>query len=148
MKVILLKDVKELGRAGEVKEVSDGHARNFLFPQNLAIQATEEELQKMKQREEKARKEAQRNSDKAREAASQIEGIEVTLTEKVDKTGSLYAAITVESIVSALKKAGVKVDPSVIEMPKPIKELGAHKVQASFPDGYEAQFTINVESKG
>lgn len=147
MKVILLKDVKSLGRQGSVVEVSDGHARNFLFPQNLAVQATAESLERMRQREAKAKRIAKKGMASAGVVAQKLEGFELTLKEKVSDGGKLYAAVTPKLLAAALKKKGFAVEDNMIELGQPIKEVGERQVTVNLPHGFEARITVHVEEK-
>ena len=146
MKVILLKEVKSLGSQGDIVEVSDGHARNFLFPQNLGVQATEAEIQRIKQREAKAKRTADKGMKEAGSIAGKLEGFELLLKEKADG-GTLYAAVNAKTIAEALKKAKFKVEPDMIDLTDPIKEIGTYEVTIGLPHGFEAQIRIMVEAK-
>lgn len=145
MQVILLEDVQSLGRKGTVVEVSEGYARNFLFPAHLGIEANAKTLEV---KEEKERREKGKEKKAAREdqkMAAQLEGVEVVVQAKADK-GKLYAAVGPKQVRDALKEQeGVKVDEAWIEM-QPMKEVGAQEVIVNFPSGYEATMTVTVES--
>lgn len=147
MKVILLSSVKPLGKEGEVVEVSDGHARNFLFPQSLAVPATADALKKRAEREKIATSKASRALSLAGDLAGKLEGHEVLLTEKVSEGGKLFAAVTGKMIASALKKDGFAVDTDWIKIERPIKEPGDYTASVSLPHGFEAEIKIIVEAK-
>lgn len=148
MKVILLKDVKALGKEGSVVEVSDGHARNFLFPQNLAIAATEEALQKLKEREEGKKRESNRELSIYGDLAQRLDGFELVLEEKVNDQGTFYGAITDQQIAGALKKEGFKqLEKSMIKLDDPIKEPGEFSIKIVLPHGFEAEIRIIAEGK-
>ena len=147
MKVILLASVKPLGKEGDVVEVSDGHARNFLFPQSLAVPATAEALQKREEREKVATSKASRALSLAGDLAGKLEGHEVFLTEKVSAGGVLFASVTSKMIASALKKDGFDVDMDWIELVNSIKEPGEYTAHISLPHGFEADIKIIVEEK-
>lgn len=148
MKVILLADVKTVGKEGAVIEVSDGHARNFLFPQNLAIAATAEALRKIKEREEAKKKEAGRELSIYGDFAQQLDGYELIMEQKVNDSGTFYGAVTDQQIVSALKKEGFKqIDKSMIKLDHPIKEPGDFVVKILLPHGFEAELKVIVEGK-
>ena len=102
MKVILLSSVKPLGKEGDVVEVSDGHARNFLFPQSLAVPATADALKKREEREKVATSKASRALSLAGDLAGKLEGHEILLSEKVSEGGVLFASVTSKMIASAL----------------------------------------------
>lgn len=144
MKVILLEDVKTLGKEGTVVEVSDGHARNFLFPQNLAIQATAEALQKMKEREIMARKQSQKAVVATGKLAEKLDGYELELVEKVNDEGILYASVTKKMIAKALKKAGFDVEEDMVDLSEPIKKPGEKTVLINLPHDFDAEVKISV----
>jgi large subunit ribosomal protein L9 len=139
--------VKPLGKEGDVVEVSDGHARNFLFPQSLAVPATADALKKREEREKVATSKASRALSLAGDLAGKLEGHEVLLSEKVSEGGVLFAAVTGKMIASALKKDGFAIDPDWIEIVNPIKEPGEYTANVSLPYGFEAEIKIIVEAK-
>ena len=147
MKVILLEDVKDLGKEGDVVEVSDGHARNFLFPQNMAVVATDAALQKRKEKEKAMSKKEHKEVSMTGDLAAQLDGYELILEEKMNDSGVLYAAVTKEMIAKALKKAKLKVDVSGIALEAPVKEPGEYEVSISLPHGFEAQIRLIIEGK-
>lgn len=147
MKVILLKDVKELGKQGEIVEVSDGHARNFLFPQNFAVVATSDSLKKKADKEASLSRMEHRELSMTGELAAKLDGFELILREKVSEGGVLYAAITKKVIADALKKEGFKIDPDWVELEHSLKEPGDYTVNLSLPHGFEAQIKVIIEEK-
>ncbi|MCR4314002.1 MAG: 50S ribosomal protein L9 [Candidatus Uhrbacteria bacterium] len=147
MKVILLKDVKELGKEGEIIEVSDGHARNFLFPQNVAVAATADSLKKKVEKEEALSRKQHHELSVTGDLASSLDGFELLLQEKVSDGGVLYAAVTARVVADGLKKEGFKVDPEWVDMEHPLKEPGDYPVTLSLPHGFEAQIKVIIEEK-
>ncbi|MBI4437643.1 50S ribosomal protein L9 [Candidatus Uhrbacteria bacterium] len=147
MKVILLGEIKPLGHEGDVVEVSDGHARNFLFPQNLAVPATSDALKKREEREKIAKGKANKALSQVGDLAGRLEGHEVVLTEKVSEGGILFAAVTGKMVASVLKKDGLSVDSDWIEIERPIKEPGEYTANVNLPHGFEAEIKIIVEAK-
>ncbi len=147
MKVILIRDVKSLGQEGDVVEVSDGHARNFLFLQNLAVQATPEALQKRKEQEESKQRQVNKDVSVAGQLAKELDGQEIVIKEKVNEGGVLYAAVTSKTIAKALKELGHKVKPDMIKIADPIKELGTHTVMIELNHGFEAEVSVSIEEK-
>jgi len=147
MKVILIRDVASLGKEGDLVEVSDGHARNFLFPQNLAVQATADALQKRTQKEEALKRQTHKEMSGAGEVAKDLDGREVLLQVKVSDGGVLYAAVTGKDIAKALSKEGVKVKSEMIKLEDPIKEPGEYDVRVELSHGFEAEIKIIVEEK-
>ena len=146
MKVILLKDVKALGRRGDVANVSDGYAINFLFPQNLGVQATEQSIQRMREAEAKLAKVAKKGENEARKLATALDGFELTVKEKANESGVLYAAVTAKTVAVLLKKNGFTVPEDAVEMP-PMKEPGEREAVVNLPHGFEATIKIIVEGK-
>ncbi|MBT6254175.1 50S ribosomal protein L9 [Candidatus Uhrbacteria bacterium] len=147
MKVILLEDIKGKGYRGDVLEVSDGYAQNFLFPQAMGVPATPDALAKIKAQEAKAAKEAKRGEKASKDAAGMLEGVVLTLSAKTNDEGSLYAAVSAKDIASAAKEQGIKITPKQVKAHDPIKEAGTFELTAEFPGGYEASFSLIVEEK-
>ncbi|OGL95739.1 50S ribosomal protein L9 [Candidatus Uhrbacteria bacterium RIFOXYB12_FULL_58_10] len=146
MKVILMTDVKALGRRGEVVNVSDGYALNFLFPQNLAVQATAQAIQRMRDQDAKVVRMSKKDETEARKLAARLDGFELMLQEKASDGGIFFASVNAKSVASALKKAGFGITADQIDM-RPMKEPGEREVTVNFPNGFEATVKIIVESK-
>jgi len=147
MKVILVQDVKDLGHEGDVVEVSDGHARNFLFPQNLAVSATADSLKQKAEKDAALTRKQHRELSVTGDLAAELDGFELILQEKVSDGGVLYAAVTPKMIADALKKEGLKVDPEWVELSHPLKEPGDYPVSLSLPHGFEAEIKVIIEEK-
>lgn len=144
MQVILLDDVRALGRKGTVVDVPEGYARNFLFPQHLAVEASAKSLREKDEKEASAKRKTKKEEAAEQRLASQIDGLEVVIQAKADK-GSLYAAVGPKQVREGLKEQGYKVDEEFIEM-TPMKEVGTQEVTVSFPSGFEAMITVSVEA--
>lgn len=129
MKVIFLEDVPKVGRAGEMKEVADGYARNFLIPRKLALQAKPRAMTAIEaQIKKNARLQAETEAQLL-ELANQLEGKEVTVKAKAGGKDRLYGAITATDIADELEKsAGVIIDKRKIELTEPIHQLGTYEV--------------------
>lgn len=143
MKVILQQDVKGQGKKGQLIDVSDGYARNFLLPRKLAVTATAENLNTMKQ-QEKA-KAAQMAAEKAaaQETAAKLEGVMVKVPAKAGNGGKLFGSVTSKEISDALKgQTGMDIPKTKIVLPEPIKAFGTYQVKCKL--GYEVTGTINV----
>ncbi len=143
MKVILLETVAGLGRIDEVKDVTEGYARNFLFPRHLAVQAFPDTLAKISARQTKKSATAEAELRRQEQLAEQLDGLEIQLTEKTNDQGVLYAAIPVPKIVAALRERGYSLAKSEIVAPS-IKALGDHKVKIKLKHGLEADITVRV----
>ncbi|HPX70204.1 MAG TPA: 50S ribosomal protein L9 [Bacillota bacterium] len=145
MKLILLQDVRGLGKAGELVKTSDGYARNLLLPKKLAMEATPENLKILERR--RAEIEAQRAVDKAvaEELKVKIESLTVNLTAKAGDSGRLFGAVTSQDIAEALEaQHKIKVDKKKIEMSQPIKSAGAASVEIKLYQGISATCKVNV----
>ena len=143
MKVILQQDVKGQGKKGQMVDVSDGYARNFLLPRKLAVAATAENMNVMKQ-QAKARA-AQEAAEKAEaEAISEkLQGILVKIPAKAGEGGRLFGAVTSKEISDALSEQfGLNVAKSKLMLDEPIKSCGSYQVRAKL--GYEIYGTVNV----
>jgi len=145
MQVILLKDVKGLGRAGEVAKASDGYARNKLIPQGLVMEATPANLKALEKK--KAEIEAQRAFDKqvAEETKAKVEAVTVTIKSKAGENGKLFGAITAKDIAEALEKDHkIFLDKKKVVLDAPIKSIGATDVMLKLYTGVVAKCHVEV----
>ena len=148
MKVILTSDVEKLGKSGELKEVAEGYARNFLMPRKLAVPATGGAYRAWQHdiasREEKRKRER----EDAEIAATRIASTTLTMGVKVGEGGKLYGSITSKDIADALERRGIVVDRHKIDLEEPLKMLGTYKVAIKVLPGISPEVTIAVEPKG
>ncbi|MBT3230673.1 50S ribosomal protein L9 [Candidatus Uhrbacteria bacterium] len=144
MKIILLEDVKNIGLKGDVKEVNDGFARNFLFPQHKAVEATEHAISQIQQKAKAATTRDKKQAKADKQAVHKVDGVEVVIKVKTDK-GKLYAAITAKDVSVGLKGQGFKFKEDEIEFP-PTKETGSYEATVSKGE-FEAGITVAIESK-
>lgn len=148
MKVILTQDIPSLGKSGELKEVADGYARNFLIPQRKAVSANGGAYRAWQHdiasREEKRKRER----EEAEIAAQRISSTTLTMGVKVGEGGKLYGSITAKDIADALGRRGITVDRHKIDLSEPLKTLGTYKVAIKVYPGLEPEVTIAVEPKG
>ena len=143
MKVILQQDVRGQGKKGQLVDVSDGYARNFLLPKKLAVIATAENLNTMKQ-QEKARK-AQEAAEKAEAEATakKLEGLMVKIPAKAGEGGRLFGAVTAKEVSEALAaQHSVNIAKTKLVLEEPIKACGGYQIKAKL--GYEVVGTVNV----
>ncbi|GAB4428855.1 MAG: 50S ribosomal protein L9 [Turneriella sp.] len=144
MRVILKQDIPTLGRAGDIKEVRDGYARNFLFPRGLVMNASVRSIKEKAFLEQvQARKIAKRKKS-AEELAAQLNGKEVTLQAKVGEDDKLFGSITNIQVAKQLEAMGFTVDRRAIVLDENIKALGHYKVQIKLHDGVTAAIQLNV----
>ena len=146
MEVLLLKDVVDLGEAGEIKRVADGYARNYLVPRGMAVRATPGAIkQAEKQRQAASRRQAKELSE-AQALAQTLDGVSVTFQARAGETDRLYGSITNVNIAEALEeKVGEEVDRRKIDMEEPLKELGTHAITVRLAPGAEAKVTVIIE---
>lgn len=148
MKVILLKNVPGTGKKGEIKNVSDGYARNFLFKKGVAQPATAGLVQKIHASETKQAKKQEKELKTKQKDASRLDGAEISFEEKTSAAGSLYAAISSAKIARELKKRyGVDVQAKHIQIPDPIKEVGEYTITVQLKHGLEAECSVIVSQK-
>ena len=143
MKVILQQDVKGQGKKGQLVDVSDGYARNFLLPKKLAVIATAENLNTMKQ-QEKARK-AQEAAEKAeaQATAKKLEGLMTKISAKAGEGGRLFGTVTAKEVSEALTaQHGINIAKTKLVLDEPIKACGGYQIKAKL--GYEVVATVNV----
>lgn len=144
MKVILLKDVKGQGKKGEVKEVSEGYANNFLFKQNLAAPATEGSMKVLdQQKKAEDRKKAQEKAD-AQEVGRKLGELTVQLKAKSGADGRLFGAVSNKQVAEALDKMGIKLDKRKIVMDEPIRALGVTEVVVKLHPEVSAKLKVHV----
>jgi large subunit ribosomal protein L9 len=142
MRVILLEDVRGIGKRGEVVDVKDGYGRNYLVPRKLAEEATEGRL-KQRAQETKAQADRERKVlEETRDTASRLANTTVRIPVKVGETGRLFGAVTSADVSRALEQLGFNVDRKHLRMDA-IKTLGVHTVEAHLHEGVNA--TLNVE---
>ena len=146
MKVIFLQDVKGKGKKGQMAEISDGYARNYLLPKKLAIEATADAINTMRMNDKAAAEKAAKERAEALEISRQLREMTVVVTAKGGGAGKLFGAITTQEIADALKaKSGIAIDKRKIVMSDPIKNVGTYTVQCKL--GYEitAPLTVKIE---
>lgn len=129
MKVLFLKEVAGTAHPGDVREVAPGYARNFLFPQHLAVVADERVVDQIRKREEAARRRAEKELTDAKDAAARLRKLTVTIYAKTGEGGRLFGSVTNTDVAQQLKReAGLDIDKRKIEIETPIKSLGPHEV--------------------
>ncbi len=144
MKVILLEDVKSLGKADDIVNVNDGYARNFLFKKNLALEATASNLNSVKHRKKAENARAAQKLEDAKVSAAKLEGKTFTLPVKCGEGGRLYGAVTAMDIAGALEKQGFEVDKRGINIKQAIKALGSFDVEVKLHSDVTAKITVQV----
>jgi large subunit ribosomal protein L9 len=151
MKVILLQDVEGLGKVGDLKDVANGYARNFLLPKKMAAGATPQLLANYQQRVASEQRKLEKQTEQNRQQADRLSQITLTFKARVGGQGRLYGSITSQDIAEGLRKSeGIAVDRRMIDLPDPIRALGTYQVQVKIAQKLASQITVNVvdESDG
>lgn len=145
MKLILISDVAELGHRGDVVDVSDGYARNFLLPRKKAVKANQGALLQAEAIRE-ARIEAERKAkDEAEKIATQLVGTRVVLAAQAGDEGQLYGSVSVADVVEGIRRfAGVDLDRKHVELTSPIKAIGLHEINLNLHPDVQFQVTLDV----
>lgn len=145
MKVILLKDVKGLGKEGELVNAKDGYARNFLIPRKLAVEATDANLKKWEEDMARKRQKQQEEYERALKLKEKIEDVSIEIKSKAGEGGKLFGSITSKDIAEALKKQHkIDVDKKKIDMKNNIKTLGTTTVEIKVYPEITATLKVNV----
>lgn len=145
MQVVLLQDVKALGKKGEVVKVNDGYARNFILPKKLGVEATPQNLNQLKQQKAYEAKQAAEQLAEAKALGAELEKKSVKLSVKVGEGGRLFGAISSKEIVQAAKEqCGLELDKKKVVLPEPIKTLGTHLVPVKLHKDVTADLKVEV----
>jgi large subunit ribosomal protein L9 len=149
MLVLLLEDIKNLGKTGDIVDTSEGYARNFLFPQSKAALATKQVKSNKESKDAAARKKAQDELEAQQAIASRLEHTEVTITQRVKEGDELYGSVTAKDVSSLLQQeAHVKVAPRSIRGTFPFKRTGTYPVTIQLEQGVEFQMNVVIVQDG
>jgi len=144
MKVVLLKEVSHLGKKGDVKEVVDGYARNYLIPLGFALAATESNIAKIKEEIRRVEKQAEDDLVRVEKIAMDLDGLGIEIAGKVNDAGKLYAAIGPAQIAAKLKEKNFEIKKNQIVVKEPIKEPGEYEITVNLEHGLEAKINLIV----
>lgn len=148
MKVILIKDVPKLGKNGQVVEVADGYARNYLIPRGLAIEASAANLKRLQERHDAESRRAERELAEARETARRLEGRTVTIRMRAGEQGRLFGSVTSQHVAEALRGLGIEVDRRRIALEDPIRQVGSYRVPVRLHPQVTVEIGVNVVGEG
>lgn len=148
MKVILVKDVPSLGKAGSVVEVREGYARNYLLPRGLAREATEGQLRALEQERAARDRKLARERERAAHMAEALRSRPVRIRAKAGAAGRLFGAVTAQQVAEALRQMGFQVDRRQVELPEPIKAVGTYRVGVRLPHGQHVEVEVQVTGDG
>lgn len=148
MKVIFIQDVKGKGKKGEVKDVSEGYARNYLFKNNLAVEATKANLNQLEAQKKKQKEREQEILEEAKQLKEKLESISVEIKAKSGEGGRLFGSITNKQVSDQLKKDyQIKIDKRKIEMSEPIRSLGVTQVPVKLHQEVTATLKVHVKEE-
>lgn len=145
MKVILLQDIKNVGRKNEVINANDGYARNFLFPKKLAVEANKDNMLKLEAKQASNAHKKNLEIEENKKKAKQIEEITLNLKVKAGANGKTFGGITSKEIAEGIKKqTGIDIDKKKIALKETIKTLGTYTVEIKFGDGVNAKLKMSI----
>lgn len=144
MKVILTKDVKNVGKAGDLVNVSDGYGRNYLFPQGLAIEATKANINVLNEKKKAEDKKKKKEVEEAKKLSEKISDTSVVLKVRAGENGKLFGSITSKDIQDGLKAKGFDIDKKKINLPDVIKTTGVYYVDIKIYPGISAKVKVDV----
>ncbi len=144
MKIILRQDHEKLGKLGDIVEVKDGYARNFLLPHNIAFIATAGNLRALEEEKKQHTEREKKDLHQAEKLAAELEKISVTLQTKVGEDEKLFGSVTSQMIADALKTKGYDIDKRIIELEAPIKALGIYTVNLKLHTGVVGKVKVWV----
>ena len=146
MKVILLREVKNVGKPGDIKNVNDGFARNFLLPGKLALVATDQEVVLAQKRTSQHEKKQKMKKENLAVSAKKLAGFKLVMKCKATPDGTLYSGVHPKHVAQALSKQGMQIDDDMIVLEQPIKALGEHDVRAIIA-GKEYSFFLDIQKE-
>ncbi len=144
MRVVLRKEVKGVGRPGDVKDVADGYATNFLLPRGLAVQATSAAVRAVELQNETRQAKADQDRAELRELAKTIDGVALTFRLKAGAQGKVFGSVTNRDIAEALAARGILVDRAKIQLVEPLRALGTHRVEVRLVPDVRAELRVEI----
>lgn len=145
MKIILSEDVKSLGKKGEIVEVSDGYARNYVIPKKLGVEATNKNMNDLKLKKAKEEKAAKKQLEEAEAFAAGMEKDEITVSIRAGEGGKTFGSVSTKEIAEAYKKqCGKEIDKKKIQLPDPIKSFGVYEVNIKLHPKVTGKLTVKV----
>ncbi len=148
MKLILLQDVRALGKASDIVEVSDGYARNKLLPGKLAVEATDKNRNELKLRQKNEEKKAAERLAEARDLSAKLSGVKIVVSMKAGKDGKAFGSVSSKEIAEEAKKQfGLDLDKKKIQLAEPIKTFGTHEVAIKLHPEVTGKFSVQVKEQ-
>lgn len=148
IRILLKKDVRGIGRKGEIKNVADGYFRNFLMPHDLALPVTDQVLKKVEEEMKQKETAKAKNKSAAEKLAEKLRDYSITIKSTMDEKGHLFGSVTADIIEQELKKKGfdIKELHGKVVTDKPLKMKGVHRAVLQFPEGVTAECTVIIEN--
>jgi large subunit ribosomal protein L9 len=144
MKVILKEDIKHVGKMGQIVDVADGYARNYLIPKGLVAEASTKNIKFLEHEKRIIQEKAKKIKDSAQDFASKISSVTISIKAKAGEEGKLFGSITTMDISEALQKEGIEIDKKKISLEEPIKRLGSYTVNIKLHHDVSAPLNIQV----
>lgn len=147
MKVVFIENVDRIANRGEVKNVANGYARNFLFPQNLAVEATPSKMKELEKKIKKWEKKDAQEAERAQAVAQELQGKVIKFLLPAGKEGKLFGSVTAADIASRLEEEGYEIDKRKVETGSPIKNIGEHNITVKLRPQVTTELTVLVENE-
>lgn len=145
--LLMIEDVDDLGRSGEIVKAKSGYARNFLLPQKKAVIADKGTLRMQAQLQDERAKRAVVDKNEAEILSQRINGMTLTISVKVDPEGHMYGSVGIADIIALFEKEGISLEKKNVVLPHPIKQLGATPVTLKLKEGVPASVTLDIRSE-
>ena len=147
MKVILMKDIENLGNEGDIISVKPGFARNFLLPKGLAINFSSNQLTKIENQLKQQERKIEREKESLSDILNQISGLEVSIKAKSEDNERLFGSVTKTDIEQLLLEHNIQINKKYIDLKSPLKTLGLHEVEVKFNSELSGSFKVNIEKE-
>jgi large subunit ribosomal protein L9 len=144
MKIILKEDIKKIGKMGQIVDVADGFARNYLVPKGLAIEANTKNIRSVEHEKKIVHEKARKLKDSAQDLSSKISAMTITIKAKAGEEGKLFGSVTTMDIAEALHNEGIEIDKKRISLEEPIKRLGSYPINIKLHPDVSVQLNIQV----
>ena len=144
MKIILKEDIKKLGKMGQIVDVADGYARNYLVPKGIAVEASTKNIRSLEHEKKIIQEKARKHKDSAQDIASRISAMTLTIKAKAGEEEKLFGSVTTMDIAEALLTQGVEIEKKKIVLEEPIKRLGSYSVQIKLHPDVSVPLNIQV----
>ena len=146
--LLLLEDVEDLGKAGDLVTVKSGFARNFLLPKRMGVVADKNTLKRQEKLQEERKKRALVDRKQSEEIAEKLKNITLKTEVKVDPEGKMYGSVSTGDIATLLKEEGFEIEKKQIKLPKPIKDTGVHNILVLLKEDVEAEVALSIKPEG